>query len=116
MRWHVMRELLGIDAEAALPHLKRMAARDPHPDVRRAARSVLDRLAGAPARGRPPDMPRIIACPEEERRSSSAIWSPRSTTRRFDPADEDNFAAAGPAAQAARQQSRLSSPTSRSPS
>lgn len=48
VRWHVMKELLGIDANAALPHLKRMAARDPHPDVRRAARSVLDRLA-APA-------------------------------------------------------------------
>ena len=31
VRWHVMRELLGIDAAAALPHLKRMAARDPHP-------------------------------------------------------------------------------------
>jgi len=44
VRWHVMRELLGVDAEAALPHLKRMAARDPHEDVRRAARSVLDRL------------------------------------------------------------------------
>jgi hypothetical protein len=44
VRWHVMRELLGIDAEAALPHLKRMAARDPHRDVRRTARSVLDRL------------------------------------------------------------------------
>jgi hypothetical protein len=44
VRWHVMRELLGIDAGAALPHLKRMAARDPHADVRRAARSVLDRL------------------------------------------------------------------------
>jgi hypothetical protein len=44
VRWHVMRELLGIDAEAALPHLKLMAAHDPHDDVRRAARSVLDRL------------------------------------------------------------------------
>jgi HEAT repeats len=44
VRWHVMKELLGIDAAAALPHLKRMAARDPHPEVRRAARSVLDRL------------------------------------------------------------------------
>jgi hypothetical protein len=44
VRWHVMRELLGIDGEAALPHLKRMAARDPHDDVRRAARAVLDRL------------------------------------------------------------------------
>jgi len=45
VRWHAMKELLGIDAAAALPHLKRMAARDPHPDVRRAARSVLDGLA-----------------------------------------------------------------------
>ena len=46
-----MKELLGIDAAAALPHLKRMAARDPHPDMRRAARSVLDRLeAPAPSK------------------------------------------------------------------
>jgi hypothetical protein len=45
VRWHLMKELLGIDAEAALPHLKRMAARDPHPEPRRAARAVLDRLA-----------------------------------------------------------------------
>ncbi|HKR25645.1 MAG TPA: HEAT repeat domain-containing protein [Allosphingosinicella sp.] len=45
VRWHAMKELLGIDTAAALPHLKRMAARDPHPDVRRAARSVLDGLA-----------------------------------------------------------------------
>lgn len=44
VRWHVMRELLGLDAAAALPHLKRMAARDPHPEVRHAARAVLDRL------------------------------------------------------------------------
>lgn len=48
VRWHVMKELLGIDLEAALPHLKRMAARDPHPDARRAARSVLDGIAAAP--------------------------------------------------------------------
>ena len=48
VRWHVMRELLGIDAEAALPRLKRMAAHDSHEDVRRAARVVLDRLQ-APA-------------------------------------------------------------------
>jgi hypothetical protein len=48
VRWHVMRELLGIDAQAALPHLKRMAARDPHPDARRAARKVLDGLDAAP--------------------------------------------------------------------
>lgn len=44
VRWHVMKELLGIDAEAALPHLRRMAARDPHAEARRAARAVLDRL------------------------------------------------------------------------
>lgn len=44
VRWHAMKELLGIDAGAALPHLKRMAARDAHPDPRAAARLVLDRL------------------------------------------------------------------------
>jgi hypothetical protein len=48
VRWHVMRELFGIDAGAALPHLKRMAARDPHPDARHAARALLDRLDAAP--------------------------------------------------------------------
>ena len=50
VRWHVMRELLGIDGEAALPHLKRMAARDPHDEIRRAARAVLDRLQAPKAR------------------------------------------------------------------
>jgi hypothetical protein len=50
VRWHVMKELLGLDVEAALPHLKRMAATDPHPDPRRAARAVLDRLE-TPAAG-----------------------------------------------------------------
>ena len=44
VRWHVMRELLGIDADAAMPHLKRMAGRDPHPEVRRTARALLDRI------------------------------------------------------------------------
>lgn len=47
VRWHVMKELLGLDARAALPHLKRMAASDPHPEPRRAARIVLDRIEGA---------------------------------------------------------------------
>jgi hypothetical protein len=41
-RWHVMRELLALDAEAALPALRRMAAADPHPEVRGAARQTLD--------------------------------------------------------------------------
>jgi len=51
VRWHVMKELLGVDAAAALPHLRRMSARDPHPDPRAAARTVLDRIeATAPKR------------------------------------------------------------------
>jgi hypothetical protein len=41
-RWHVMREYLALDAEGALPHLKRMADRDIHPEVRAAARQTLD--------------------------------------------------------------------------
>ena len=44
VRWHAMRELLGIDVEAALPHLRHMADQDPHPDPRRAARALLERL------------------------------------------------------------------------
>jgi hypothetical protein len=40
-RWHVMRELLALDADAALPHLRRMAASDPHPDVRGTASQTL---------------------------------------------------------------------------
>ncbi len=44
VRWHVMRELLGLDAAAALPLLARMAGQDPHAETRRAARSVLDRV------------------------------------------------------------------------
>lgn len=52
VRWHVMKEMLGIDARAALPHLKRMAATDPHPDPRRAARAVLDRLEAPAGRQR----------------------------------------------------------------
>lgn len=47
VRWHAMRELLGIDAGAAYPRLARMAQADPHPDARRAARAVLDRLVVA---------------------------------------------------------------------
>lgn len=40
-RWHVMREFLAMDAEAALPHLKRLAGSDPHPEVRAAAAETL---------------------------------------------------------------------------
>lgn len=41
-RWHIMREMLAMDAEAALPALTRMAWSDPHPEVRAAARQTLD--------------------------------------------------------------------------
>ncbi len=41
-RWHVMREMLALDAERALPCLRRMADGDPHPEVRFAATQVLD--------------------------------------------------------------------------
>lgn len=41
-RWHVMREMLALDAEAALPSLRRMANHDPHPEVRFAATQALD--------------------------------------------------------------------------
>ena len=46
VRWHAMRELLGIDARAARPRLAAMAARDPHPEVRAAAQATLARLDG----------------------------------------------------------------------
>jgi hypothetical protein len=41
-RWHIMRELLALDADAALPRLRLMADGDPHPEVRAAARQTLD--------------------------------------------------------------------------
>jgi len=40
-RWHLMREMLALDAAFALPLLKRMAALDPNPDVKAAAGQVL---------------------------------------------------------------------------
>jgi hypothetical protein len=47
VRWHAMRELIGLDAVAALPRLSAMATLDPHPDVRDAARIALERVQGA---------------------------------------------------------------------
>jgi hypothetical protein len=40
-RWQAMRELLALDAEIGLPHLRTMARRDPHPEVRSAAEATL---------------------------------------------------------------------------
>lgn len=45
-RWHIMRELLALDAEAALPPLRDMAASDPHPEVRAAAAATLHTFYG----------------------------------------------------------------------
>ena len=44
VRWHAMRELLGIDADAAIPLLRAMATSDPHDEPRRAARALLERI------------------------------------------------------------------------
>ncbi|HYI39119.1 MAG TPA: HEAT repeat domain-containing protein [Allosphingosinicella sp.] len=43
-RWQTMREFLALDAGAALPHLREMAAGDPHCEVRGVAAQTLDRL------------------------------------------------------------------------
>jgi hypothetical protein len=45
-RWHIMRELLALDAELALPHLRAMAEADPHPEVRATAKQTLDAFFG----------------------------------------------------------------------
>ena len=43
-RWQTMREFLALDPGAALPHLREMAAADPHCEVRRVAAQTLARL------------------------------------------------------------------------
>lgn len=45
-RWQLMRELLAMDAEAALPSLRRLAETDPHPEVRAAADQTLELFFG----------------------------------------------------------------------
>ncbi|HZG08119.1 MAG TPA: HEAT repeat domain-containing protein [Allosphingosinicella sp.] len=55
VRWHGLREMLGLDAERALPDLIRMSESDPQPSVRRAAQATLARFfpqhATAPVSG-----------------------------------------------------------------
>jgi HEAT repeat protein len=58
-RWHIMRELIAMDAERALPLLRRMAADDPHPEVRATARQTLDLFFADEAEGHEG----AIACP-----------------------------------------------------
>jgi HEAT repeat protein len=47
-RWQAMRELLALDADAALPHLRSLAHCDPHPEVRAAAAATLDACFDVP--------------------------------------------------------------------
>ena len=58
-RWQAMRELLALDAGFALPHLRKMAACDPHEEVRVAARET---LAGFFS-DRPEDVEATLSCP-----------------------------------------------------
>lgn len=51
-RWSAMREFVALDPAAAHPHLARMAATDPHPEVRRAATATLALYESPPAGGR----------------------------------------------------------------
>lgn len=47
LRWPAMREWLALDARAALPDLRAMAERDPHDEVRAAARATLAMIVAA---------------------------------------------------------------------
>ena len=90
-----MRELLGLDAAAALPRLKQMAARDPHPETRAAARVGVrpGRKRRLGEKGRL--MARIIPCAEERMLSLGDLVQALNDES-FDPADEESFAAAAP--------------------
>lgn len=51
-RWSAMREFVALDPAAAHPHLARMAAADPHPEIRHAAKATLALYKTPPASGR----------------------------------------------------------------
>lgn len=55
-RWQAMRELLALDADAALPHLRILAQCDPHPDVRAAAAATLDACFAGPEPATAPEL------------------------------------------------------------
>lgn len=44
VRWHAMRECIGLDSQRALPHLLKMSKTDPQPSVRRAAVATLNQF------------------------------------------------------------------------
>lgn len=47
LRWQAMREWLALDAVSAFPRLEQMAAHDPHPEIRAAARAASAQVAAA---------------------------------------------------------------------
>lgn len=49
LRWHALSALLTIDVEAALPRLRMMAVRDPHPEARAVASETLAMFADVDA-------------------------------------------------------------------
>lgn len=51
-RWYAMRELVALRSAAARAPLTRMAAHDPHPEVRAAAKATLALLPSPPLQGR----------------------------------------------------------------
>jgi hypothetical protein len=66
VRWHAMRELLGMDPVAAYPHLLRLSREDPQPSVRRASTATLQRFfPSGPPSVEPSDAERSAepACP-----------------------------------------------------
>lgn len=56
-RWHAMRELVALSSAAARAPLTGMAAHDPHPEVRAAAKATLALLQPTPACGRGAESP-----------------------------------------------------------
>ncbi len=50
LRWHAMREMIGLNTERAHPHLLKLAESDPQPAVRRAAQTTLEMVYGVPAK------------------------------------------------------------------
>jgi hypothetical protein len=92
-RWHIMREMLAMDADAALPALRRMAEHDPHPDIRAAARSRWNCSSRTSQRERAIAAARIDA-PTGDRIELAELVE-RLETGGFDSQDEDNFASWG---------------------
>jgi hypothetical protein len=71
-RWHVMSEMLAMDADAALPALRRLAEADPHPDVRAAAWQTLKMFFPGDAVGAAQASREDDAAPNDEARAGNS--------------------------------------------